>query len=121
MPAISSQTPSIFLWIHGDTSWTYYEAVPQDANVELLVDYAYADKESPGKLLEIYSSSPYRQPDPSIYTEGNYKTTDYIFNPGYTQIPFSCYDKGLYYLMCTLNDQYGNVIQSSNIVTINVV
>jgi hypothetical protein len=145
--AVLHRPPSLSLWIHGPTAWNQYAQIPYDpegTNLELVAFYENVDQGSRGKLLEIYSSSPYTQVDPSIYTKGNYKITDYFFSPGYSQIPwtptsgnpgytqmprtspigdglFSDDIPGFYYLMCTVNDRDGYVILSSNIVTINVV
>jgi hypothetical protein len=118
-------TPSLSLWIRGPVSWSQYARIPKSTSSQLLVAYAGGYKGSPGKLHELYSSSPYTRVDPIIYAEGNYKmadykTTDYVFNE-YTLIPFSRDVEGFYYLMCTINDEYGNVILSSNIATIEVI
>ncbi|MCJ7444501.1 MAG: hypothetical protein MUO26_08230, partial [Methanotrichaceae archaeon] len=49
---IPNYIPNISLWIRTDRGYTGYVTTPGGRTLELLVDYAYADKESPGKLLE---------------------------------------------------------------------
>ena len=114
--------PSVYLWIRGSTSYTQYAIVPLGSSVSLLVCIPAPDANplttylpvttTPGELVKIYSSTPYRD---GMYEERTY----YNFNLGYTEIPFRSDDVGTYHLKITTIDPTSyRVIQQSNTVVI---